>query len=124
MKILVINGNPKKKGFIAGALNVISSHLETKDVEVQNLRLADMKIGDCVGCFHCLKTGACVLDDDMRNVIDTMLKSDGYRCVTGSRQHATNGSMSESRIYSGFPCFSKASTRWPSLPWGLWVERT
>lgn len=82
MKVLVINGNPKKRGFIAGVLDIISSYLETQDVEVQYLRLADAQIKDCIGCFQCLKTGTCALNDDMNNIIQTMMKVDGY--VVGS----------------------------------------
>lgn len=82
MKILVINGNPKKGGFITGALDIVSSYLKTRDVEVQNLRLADANIEDCVGCFHCLKTGKCVQSDDMDAISPTMREADGF--VVGS----------------------------------------
>ena len=82
MKILVINGNPQKTGFVAGALGILSSQLQTHGVEVQHLRLADAKIADCMGCFHCLKTGQCVLTDDMDNIRQSMLQADGF--VVGS----------------------------------------
>jgi len=82
MKVLVINGNPKKGGFIAGVLDIISSYLKARDIEVQYLRLADAQITDCTGCFHCLKTGTCVLADDMNHIIQTMMEADGF--VVGS----------------------------------------
>jgi multimeric flavodoxin WrbA len=82
MKILVINGNPKKDGFIAGALEIVASCLEARGVEVQRLRLADKHIQDCLGCFSCLRTGRCVLDDDMKAIIESMVAADGF--VVGS----------------------------------------
>ncbi len=82
MKILVINGNTKSNGFTAGALNIIIKHLETKNVDVDYLQLANAGIQDCNGCFNCLKTGACVIEDDMTDVLKKMIAADGF--VVGS----------------------------------------
>lgn len=82
IKILVINGSTKSSGFIDGALSVISSYLKTQGIEVKNIRLHDADIKDCIGCFNCLKTGFCVLNDDMGGIIQEMLKADGF--VMGS----------------------------------------
>ncbi|MCX5811823.1 MAG: flavodoxin family protein [Proteobacteria bacterium] len=82
MKILVINGNAKQGGFTAEALAIVSSYLKAKDVEVQNLRLADADIKECIGCFQCLKTGKCALTDDMDKIRQAMLEADGF--VIGS----------------------------------------
>jgi len=82
MKILVINGNTKKGGFTSDALSIISSYLESQAIEVQNIRLCDANIKDCIGCFHCLRTGNCVLKDDLVDIIQAMLQADGF--VIGS----------------------------------------
>jgi len=82
MKILVINGNTKRDGFIAGSLDIIAERLAAKGAEVDRLNLADARIEDCRGCFACLKTGACVIDDDMADIIRRMRDADGY--VVGS----------------------------------------
>ena len=109
MKVFVINGNPKKGGFITGVLDIISSYLETQDVEVQNLRLAEAQIADCIGCLHCLKTGTCVLTDDMNNIIQTMMEVDGY--VVGSPVRNGLTTACYKRFYErityllGFPLF-------------------
>lgn len=82
MKIIIINGSPKKDGFITGTLDIISSHLEIKDITVQQLSLATARIDNCIGCFRCLKTGSCVLMDDMQSIVKGMLEADGF--VVGS----------------------------------------
>jgi multimeric flavodoxin WrbA len=82
MKVTVINGNPKLGGFTQQALDTVVSHLKEKDITVNYIRLADKRILDCVGCFTCLKTGKCVIDDDVESIIQTMLESDGF--VVGS----------------------------------------
>lgn len=82
MQVLVINGNTKKDGFIAGALAIVADRLAAKGVEVVHLRLAEARIQDCLGCFRCLKTGTCVIDDDMARITRQMLDADGF--VVGS----------------------------------------
>lgn len=82
MKILIIDGGTKKDGFTSKALSIISSYLEGHGIEVKNIRLHEADIKDCIGCFNCLKTGFCVINDDMAGIIDTMLGSDGF--VVGS----------------------------------------
>ncbi len=80
MKILVINGSPKGKksntykltsAFIRG----ISEKAETKCEEIT---VKDKNIGSCIGCFGCWsKTpGKCVIQDDMKEVLDRILWAD------------------------------------------------
>lgn len=78
MKILTLNGSPSMNGFSTGTLDMIATHLETQGAVVESIRLADRDIGDCRGCFSCLKTGVCVLKDDMTQIIDALLAADGY----------------------------------------------
>lgn len=82
MNIVTINGNTKKDGFINGALSVVTSYLEKNGAEVLHVRLHEADIKDCIGCFNCLKTGACVQNDDMAGIVDAMIKADGF--VIGS----------------------------------------
>jgi len=82
MAILVINGNTKKSGFIAEALEIVSSYLRANSLAVQYFRLGDAHIEECIGCFHCLRTGECVLKDDMAEIIQAMRRAEGF--VIGS----------------------------------------
>jgi len=107
MRILIINGNVKTDGFIAGALNLIQDHLIAKGVQVSSLWLADAEIQDCRGCFNCLKTGACILNDDMKEITTRMLDADGF--VIGSPVRNGSTSACYKRFYErityrlGFP---------------------
>lgn len=75
---MVINGNPKKDGFISGALQIVAERLNAKGCAVKFIRLGEAQIKDCIGCFACLKTGACILNDDMDEIIRDMLAADGF----------------------------------------------
>ncbi len=82
MNILIINGSPKHGGFTGGALDFAATCLQGKGVTINHVRLADMTIHDCRGCFNCLKTGKCVIPDDVETIIKEMIKADGF--VIGS----------------------------------------
>ena len=77
MKIMVIYGNPKSGGFVHGSLDVIAKRLQDKGAEVERLVLKDAGIQDCTGCFTCLGTGKCVLDDGMNALCERIREADG-----------------------------------------------
>ena len=79
MKILVLNGSPKKKSdtfkltdaFLKG-LNADGSH------EVNVVSVIDRKIAPCRGCFGCWKQGDghCVIQDDQNGILDRYREAD------------------------------------------------
>ena len=82
MRIFVIYGNPKEGGFVHGALDYLCERLVERDAEVERLRLLEAHIEECTGCFSCLKSGQCVIDDDMNEVYARIRKADAY--ITGA----------------------------------------
>lgn len=85
MKILVINGSPKKsKSNTIRLTNAFVDGIKEKSaeknvpVEVRELQVYDMKINPCKGCFVCWKTtpGQCCMNDDMISVIEAELWAD------------------------------------------------
>ena len=79
MKILVLNGSPKReksdtmhitRAFLAGMNEAAGQEIHIVDV-------IDMHIEYCIGCFACKRNGgACIHDDDMRVILDEILESD------------------------------------------------
>ncbi|MBN1296110.1 flavodoxin family protein [bacterium] len=82
MKCVCIYGNPKTGGFVHDCLDFITDRLESQHVDMQRIRLNEARISDCTGCFTCLRTGRCVIDDDMTAIIAAMREADGY--ITGA----------------------------------------
>ena len=79
MKILVINGSPKREQ--SDTMHMTRAFLEgmkeTADVQVTTIHAIDKRIEYCTGCFACMHNGGtCVHDDDMRGILEEMLKSD------------------------------------------------
>lgn len=79
MKILVLNGSPKKKSdtyrltdaFLKG-MNKNGEH------EVHVVNVIEKKIAPCRGCFGCWSRmdGHCVIDDDQNEILDLYRDSD------------------------------------------------
>ena len=79
MKVLVINGSPKKEksdtlkitnAFLAGM-----NEIEKQDIKIINC--VEQNIKYCLGCFSCMRNGGnCVIKDDMANILNEMLESD------------------------------------------------
>ena len=79
MKILVLNGSPKKEK--SDTLHITRAFLEgMKEIapqEVNIIHAVEKHIEYCTGCFACkLNGGACIHDDDMRAILEEMLDSD------------------------------------------------
>jgi len=78
MKVALIYGNSKSDGFVHGCLEHIGKLLEAKEVEVKPVRLNELNINYCTGCFTCLRTGQCTINDDMGDTIALMRDCDGW----------------------------------------------
>ena len=66
MKIVAINGSPRKNGNTAQVLEVVRREVEAAGVEFQVFQ-PGAKVHPCMACYHCLNTGSlrCVQTDDM-----------------------------------------------------------
>ncbi len=96
MKVLLINGSPRKKGCTYTALEEIAKELEKSGVETEIVEIGNQPIRGCIACSTCRKTGTgrCVFNDDCVNeLLEKVEKADGY--VFGSPVYyaSANGSM-------------------------------
>ena len=79
MKILVLNGSPKKEK--SDTLHITKSFLdgmnEVSEQNVQIIHAIEKHIEYCTGCFTCKRSGGtCIHNDDMREILDEILESD------------------------------------------------
>ena len=82
MKIVGIMGSPRKKGNTDVLLNVAIEEAQKNGVEFSKINLTDMTIAHCNGCQKCLQTGKCVIGDDMQQIYEAMLNSEGILWAT------------------------------------------
>ncbi len=79
MKILLLNGSPKKEK--SDTMHITRAFLDgmgdTHENEVSTIHVIDKHIEYCLGCFSCKRNGGkCVYDDDMKNILAEILNAD------------------------------------------------
>ncbi|MFH1350797.1 MAG: flavodoxin family protein [Pseudomonadota bacterium] len=82
MKIVGILGSPRKKGNTEILLDVAMEEARKNGVQFSKIPLRGKVIGHCNGCQKCMKTGKCVIKDDMQEIYQEMLDADGILWAT------------------------------------------
>ncbi|MBE7005114.1 MAG: flavodoxin family protein [Ruminococcaceae bacterium] len=77
MKVLLINGSPRKNGNTAAALREMEKVFAQEGVEVETVQVGDRAIRGCVACNGCAKEGKCVFDDAVNETAPKLAEADG-----------------------------------------------
>lgn len=80
MKVLLINGSPRKEGNTFTALNECAKQLETHGINTEIVWVGTKAVRGCIACNKCKENAncKCVFDDDITNsVIKKMEACDG-----------------------------------------------
>ena len=93
MKVLLINGSPKKDGNTARALREMADVFAKHGIETETVCVGDKAIRGCIACTSCYKTGKCVFDDEVNAVAEKLKECDGM--VVGSPVYyaSANGTL-------------------------------
>ncbi|MCI1647967.1 MAG: flavodoxin family protein [Bacteroides sp.] len=89
MKVLIINGSPRKQGNISKMLDLIGKEVEACGAEVSTLRVNDLEIHPCMGCMSCRdKLQCCLPEDDAQRALKQIVEADalviGAPCYWGN----------------------------------------
>ena len=76
-KVVGIVGSPRKDGNTEFLVQTALDKIQEKGIDVELIRLADKKIGYCIGCDVCKKTNKCAIDDDMQEITQKVKDADG-----------------------------------------------
>jgi multimeric flavodoxin WrbA len=76
MKILGIEGGPRKDGNTEKLVKEVLAGAQETGCRTEFLKLADLTINYCRGCGSCRATGQCVIEDDMDRVVEAIQQSD------------------------------------------------
>lgn len=79
MKIIGLNGSPRKKGNTAQLMDEVLQHAESKGAQIKRYDLNQLEMKGCQGCFSCKapdKAGSCALKDDMSDILEEVLSAD------------------------------------------------
>ena len=82
MKVLMINGSPRKDGNTAAALREMEKVFAEEGIETEILHIGNKPIRGCIACNACSKKGCCVFDDAVNEAAPKFEACDGL--VVGS----------------------------------------
>ena len=82
MKVLMLNGSPRKNGNTAAMLSEMERIFAADGIETEIIQVGDQPVRGCVACGGCGRTGRCVFDDIVNQLSSKFEQADGL--VVGS----------------------------------------
>ena len=96
MKVLLINGSPRKTGNCYSALSEIARTLQTEGIETDIVWIGNKPVRGCIACGMCKTNnlGKCVFDDDVCNRISAhFAEADGFVFASPVYYGQPNGAL-------------------------------
>ena len=93
MKVLFINGSPRRNGCTFTALSEVEKTLHREGIETELVQLGAKAVQGCIACGRCKTLGRCVFDDLVNETAPKLEAADGL--VVGSPVYyaSANGSL-------------------------------
>lgn len=93
MKVLLVNGSPRKNGCTFTALSEVEKALNAAGVETEMIHIGAKAMQGCIACNRCKGLGRCVFDDLVNETAPKFEAADGL--VVGSPVYyaSANGSL-------------------------------
>ena len=93
MKVLIINGSPRRDGNTSAALNEMVRVFEKNGVQVKIEQIGGEDIRGCIACGCCDKTGKCVFDDAVNRIAPEFEEADGLVIASPVYYASANGTL-------------------------------
>ena len=93
MKVLLINGSPKKDGNTAIMLKEMVAVFEKEGIETEIIQVGGKDLHGCIACGKCRQLGHCVFNDIVAETAQKLAQADGM--VIGSPVYygSANGTL-------------------------------
>ncbi|MHC4836095.1 MAG: flavodoxin family protein, partial [Planctomycetota bacterium] len=91
MKVLGINGSPRKGGNTEILIRKVFEPLEAAGIETELIQIGGRAVRGCIACFKCreLNNGTCVIaNDPINEILEKMREADGI--ILGSPTYFTD----------------------------------
>ena len=77
MKVLIINGSPRKDGNTTIALNEMINVFNAEGIETECVQIGNKDVRGCIACNTCAERGKCVFDDVVNELAPKFEEADG-----------------------------------------------
>lgn len=110
MKVLLINGSPRRNGNTSIALSEIAGVLHAEGIDTEMVTIGTKAVRGCIACNTCKTKGQCVFADDLCNAtVEAMRQCDALVVGTPVYYGQPNGSvlsLMQRMLYSGGSAFT------------------
>ena len=93
MKVLLINGSPRKGGNTSIALDEMVKVFESEGIESEVMQVGNKAIRGCMACGACAKAGKCVFDDAVNEAAAKLKDADGLVIASPVYYASANGTL-------------------------------
>lgn len=93
MKVLLINGSPRKDGNTQIALREMEKIFNSENIETEIVQIGDKMIRGCIACSACKDLGKCVFDDIVNEVAVKFAECDGLIIGSPVYYASANGTL-------------------------------
>lgn len=93
MKVLIINGSPRKDGNTCLAIAEAEKVLKENGIDTEVVQIGEKNIRGCVACGYCFSNARCVFNDAVNEVAEKFEKADGLFVATPVYYASANGTV-------------------------------
>ena len=93
MKVILLNGSPRKDGNTNMALEEMKKVFDAEGVETEFVHIGNKPISGCTACFACYKLGKCVTDDIVNELAAKLNEADGIVIASPVYYASANGTL-------------------------------
>ena len=93
MKVLMLNGSPRKDSNSQAALDEMAQIFEAEGIQVECLAVGKEVVRGCMACGACGKLGKCVFDDIVNVVAAKFEQADGLVVASPVYYASANGTL-------------------------------
>lgn len=93
MKVLILNGSPRKDGCTTRALREVEEVLNEEGIITEVIEVGNKDIRGCIACNSCRSTGKCVFNDLVNEVAPKFAEADGIIIGTPVYYAGANGNI-------------------------------
>lgn len=93
MKVLMINGSPRKNGNTSVALAEMEKIFHQDGMETEVIQVGNKAIRDCIACLSCKQKGKCVFDDLVNETAPKFEAADGLVIASPVYYASANGGL-------------------------------
>lgn len=93
MKVIAINGSPRKDGNTYLALKTACDILNSEGIETEIVNVGALNITGCKACGGCANVGKCVINDGFNEIAENIAAADGIIVGTPVYYAGINGTL-------------------------------